>query len=120
MPANVPIAAATAIPNASRIRLCSASSGTLPVDVRCASLCQTVAGDGRSREGIAPVADSSHHTPSTTPNAATLGQIRRLARLTRDNFVHLPLQLVVDVRDRPGQQGVVQSPRPRDPDPILP
>src|SRR5437899_13096836 len=102
MPANVPIAAATAIPNASRIRLCSASSGNLPVDVRCASLCQTVTGDGRSRAGIAPVADSSHHTPSTTPNATTLGQVSRLARLTRTTFFHLPLKLALDFLDGPG------------------
>src|SRR5438094_658796 len=82
-------AVATAIPNARRNRLCNAASGNFPETVRCASLCATVAGEGRFRDETAPVADSSHHTASTTATATRLGQIRRITRLASDNLPHL-------------------------------
>ena len=107
-PTRVPNTAATAIPNASRIRLREAAVGMEPFEMRSHSAVHTVAGLGRFFDDTAPVADSSHHTPTTPARARTLGQIWLLAVLARlggfagfpsDNLPHLLVELVVDVTD---------------------
>src|SRR6266540_2964584 len=122
-PISVPNTAATAMPNTSRSRLREAATGIVPSVIRSHSVDHTVAGVGRSRAETAPVAVSSHHTTTTAASPArapaTLAQIPRLAGLSRDNLAHLLRQPVVDVHHDPGQQRVLQVPRPGRADAVL-
>src|SRR6266540_1404380 len=118
-PTSVPSTIEMPNPTARRNRLRAMAMGMVPSAKCSRSECPTAPGEGSSVASKTFVWNTMSQSAATAASASSLGAIWRSADLSRDNLLHLLLQVVVDVHDDLREQHVLELAGPGGGDPLL-